>query len=272
MAGHHAGDLPGRPAGPVSTCSVPGSPPPAGTPAPAPMSARRGHGGAAAGGTPATRRPWAAVDPRASQPRPPPHHPLPVRPDAGRRPRRPPTAAADPLRPAGAAVTEPPGVQRGADSATAPPRTPEPVRPDTWRPRTPGHRTPGCWTSARPVGRTSHGGPDGRTGQRPAWPASGHPRTGDTRWAARPRLGHGAWGARHPGRLRSDGTRAAALTTPATGQLPSTPWHQAAPRRTAVLGRIGLSVDRDSGTSSGTRRRVEAASDGCSSCRRFRLG
>ena len=111
MAGHHAGDLPGRPAGPVSTCSVPGSPPPAGTPAlaPAPMSARRGQGGAAAG-TPAKRRPWAAVDPRASQPRPPPHHPLPVRPDAGRRPRRPPTAAA----------RRPPAPGRGGPSPSHP--------------------------------------------------------------------------------------------------------------------------------------------------------
>jgi hypothetical protein len=198
MAGHHAGDLPGRPAGPVSTYSVPGSPPPAGTPAPAPMSARRGQGGAAAG-TPAKRRPWAAVDlvPASHGHRrtiPFPSGPMPAGDHAAHRPRR----HVDHLRPAGAARHRAPGVQRGADSATAPPQTPEPVRPDTWRPRTPGHRTPGCWTSARPVGRTSHGGPDGRTGQRPAWPASGHPRTGDTRWAARPRLGHGAWGARPP--------------------------------------------------------------------------
>src|SRR5829696_8119679 len=241
MADHHAGDLPGRPAGPVSTCSVPGSPPPAGTPAPAPMSARRGHGGAAAGGTPATRRPWAAVDPRASQPRPPPHHPLPVRPDAGRRPRRPPTAAADPLRPAGAAVTEPPGVQRGADSATAPPRTPEPVRPDTWRPRTPGHRTPDTWMLdvrstgwtdiPRRTGRADRATP-GLAGVRTSSDRR-HPLGGPTSSGSR-RLG--ALG--HPGRLRGDGTRAAALTTAATGQLPSTAWHQAAPRRTAVLRRF----------------------------------
>src|SRR5829696_3697418 len=146
MADHHAGDLPGRPAGPVSTCSVPGSPP-AGTPAlaPAPMSARRGHGGAAAG-PPAKRRPWATstLVPASHGHRrtiPFPSGPMPAGDHAAHRPRR----HVDPLRPAGAAVTEPPGVQRGADSATAPPRTPEPVRPDTWRPRTPGHRTPDTW-------------------------------------------------------------------------------------------------------------------------------
>src|SRR5829696_1290274 len=158
MADHHAGDLPGRPAGPVSTCSVPGSPP-AGTPAlaPAPMSARRGQGGAAAG-TPAKRRPWAAVDlvPASHGLRrtiPFPSGPMPAGDHAAHRPRR----HVDPCARPGRPVTEPPGVQRGADSATAAPRTPEPVRPDTWRP---GHldwrpRTPGCWRSARPVGQTS---------------------------------------------------------------------------------------------------------------------
>jgi len=189
MAGHHAGDLPGRPAGPVSTCSVPGAP--RHRPAPRPQRPCRppGHGGAAAG-TPAKRRPWAAVDlvPASHGHRrtiPFPSGPMPAGDHAAHRPRR----HVDPCARPGRPVTEPPGVQRGADSATAAPRTPEPVRPDTWRPRTPGHRTPD-------TGHLDAGGPldrlDGhptadrtrRTGQRPAWPASGHPRTGHTRWAA----------------------------------------------------------------------------------------
>jgi hypothetical protein len=100
-----------------------------------------------------------------------------------------------------------------------------------------GHLDAGC-----PLDRLDghpHGGPDTADRQRPARPASGHPRDrrhplgGPTSPGSRR---PGALG--HPGRLRGDGTRAAALTTAATGQLPSTARHQAAPRRTAVVGKV----------------------------------
>jgi hypothetical protein len=67
-----------------------------------------------------------------------------------------------------------------------------PVRPDTWM-----HRTPDAWTlDVRSTGWTDVPtmGLGTRTGQRPAWPASGHPR--DRRPPAgrpKPRPGHGAW-------------------------------------------------------------------------------
>jgi hypothetical protein len=168
--------------GPVSTCSVPCSGHPAGTLAldQRPWSARWGQGGAAAG-TPATRRPWlrstsgeqapATVAPS-----------LAVRPDAGRRPRRPQTTGA--RRPAAPnrgrpATPSHSGVQRAdtcggsaADTRACPAGHLDAL--DT------GRLDAGM--SAGPVGRTSHGGPDEadrattgpagvRTSSRPAIPA-----------------------------------------------------------------------------------------------------
>jgi hypothetical protein len=137
-------------------------------------------------------------------------------------------------------------VQRGADSPAAAPRTPEAClsghldAPDAW--------TPDAWTlDVRSTGWTDvlTTGLGARTGQRPAWAASGHilatgdhPLGGPT-WPGSRRLG--ALG--HPGRLRGDGTCTAALTAAATGQLPSTAL-DAAPRRTALLGSDGWSVER----------------------------
>jgi hypothetical protein len=170
---HHAGDLPGRPAGtgehllgrvlPRHLARHPG-------PGPGPASARWGQDGSAAG-TLAKRRPWlrsiscepATANAAAS----------PSRPARCRQATTPPTGHGGTstrcARPGRSATPSHSGVQ-GADRAAAAPRTPEPVRPDTWMPRTPGHRTPGHrtrghrtrgrWMSARPVGRTSHGGPD----------------------------------------------------------------------------------------------------------------
>ena len=233
---------PGRPAGPVSTCSVPCSP--ASRPASWPWTSARvgrwGQGGAAAG-TPAKRRPWARGRP-SCEPATATAAPSLSRQDRCGQATTPPadhggmsTRCARPGRPATPSQS---GVQR-ADRAAAAPRTPERVRPDTRMPRTPGHRTRGCWMSARPVGRTSprrtgRGGQgNDRPGRRPDILA-----TGDTPWAARPRPGSPRLGALgHPRRLRGDGTCATALTA-ATGQLPSTARHEAAPRRTALLGRF----------------------------------
>jgi hypothetical protein len=136
------------------------------------------------------------VNPRASQARPTPHHPLPVRTDAGRRPRRPRTTGA--CRPAASGRGGPPHRATPGSSAR------------TGRRQRRGHqslsgRTPGCpdaWTpdawmlDVRSTGWTDIPTADRtrRTGQRPARPASGHLATGDTRWAARSRPGHGAWG------------------------------------------------------------------------------
>jgi hypothetical protein len=234
----------------VSTCCVPGSPT---RPAPWPWTSTR-VGPAArrrrsrdAGQAAALGSDQPLCEPGTANTAP----SLPVRPSAGRRPRRPQTTGA--RRPAAPGRGGPPHRATpgsSADRAAAAPRTPERVRPDTWMHRTPGHRTPGRWTpgrwtpgrwtSARPVGRTSsrrdwgRGQGNDRPGRRPD--ISSRPAT--TRWAARPGPGHGAWGALgHPGRLRGDGTCTAALTAAATGQLPSTARHEAAPRRTALLRR-----------------------------------
>jgi hypothetical protein len=164
MVGTTPATFPGRPAGAVSTCSLPCPPPPrpAPWPGPAPVSARRGQGAAAAG-TPAKRWPWlwwTLVRARHGQRRPLPFWSGPMR--AGDHAARGPRRHVDPLRPAGAAVshTEPTPVQRGATARRQRRGHRRPVRPDTWMHRTPGHRTPGHrtrghWTSARPVGRTS---------------------------------------------------------------------------------------------------------------------
>jgi hypothetical protein len=159
-----------------------------------PWSARR-PGGAAAG-TPAKRRPWARVDPRASQTRPTPRHPVPSGPmQAGDHVACGPRRHVDPPRPTGAPAT--PSHSRSSAARTAR-RQRRGHR--SLSVRTPGHRTPGHRTSARPVGRTSpqrdrgRGQGNDQPGRRPDILA-----TGDTRWAARPRPGHGAWGARPAG-------------------------------------------------------------------------
>jgi hypothetical protein len=136
------------------------------------------------------------VNPRASQARPTPHHPLPVRTDAGRRPRRPRTTGA--CRPAAPGRGGPPHRATPGSSARTGRRQRRGHQSLSGRtPGCTGHRTPGCWTSDRPVGRTSHGGRTRRTGQRPAGVrTSSRPATP----ARRPDLArsHGAWGARPP--------------------------------------------------------------------------
>jgi hypothetical protein len=158
------------------------APPPPGRhpgPGPAPVSARR-PGGAAAG-TPAKRRPWAPINPCASQARPTRHHPFPSGlVQAGDHGAHRPRGHVDPLRP----IRRRPATRATPGSSAA--RTARrrrrghrrPVRPDTWMHRTPGHRTPGRWTpgrwtSARLVGRTSsrrdwgRGQGNDRPGRRP---------------------------------------------------------------------------------------------------------
>ena len=195
------------------------------------MSARR-----RAAGAPAKLRPLAMVDPHASQARPTPRDPLRVRPDAGRRPRT--TAARRPAAPTrGGPPRRPSRVQRGADSAAAAPWTLDACpsgRLDTGRLDT-GRLDTGRVDAGCPLDRWDGRPHDGTwTGQRPARPASGHPRNRRPP-AGRPDLAGsrrlGALG--HPERLRRDGTCAAALT--AAGQLPSTAQQEAAPRRTALL-------------------------------------
>ncbi len=223
MVGTTLATCPGRPAGSVSTCSLPcsstGRHP---GPGPAPMSARWAKTAPQPGRQPRGGR--APVNPRASQPRPTPPHPLPVRPDAGRRPRRPPTTAARrPLRPTGAARHPKPfQVQRGADSAATAPRTPQACpsghldtgRLDTGRLDADVRST--GWTDVPHdgIGRGGHRATTGlagvRTSSRPATTAGRLTSPGSRRLGA---LGH-------PRLLRGDGTCAAALTAAATGHLP----------------------------------------------------
>jgi hypothetical protein len=162
-------------------------------PGPAPLSA--GGEATPAACARAVRRPRSAVDPRASHPRPTQHHPFPSGPmraddHAARGPRRP----SNPLRQRGRlAAPSHSRVQRGPDSAAAEPRTPE-ARPSGHLDGT-GRVTPDVrltdWTDVRTADRRT------RTGRRPAWPASGHPR--DRRpLAGRPDLARvaaseGAW-------------------------------------------------------------------------------
>jgi hypothetical protein len=113
-------------------------------------------------------------------------------------------------------------------------------------------RTPGC-SGRLDTGRVDAGRPldrlDGRIPpRRDRGRGQGNDRLAGVRTPSRPATPAGrptAPGSRrlgtlgHPGRLRGDGTCAAALTAAATGQLPSTARHEAAPRRTALLRRIG---------------------------------
>jgi hypothetical protein len=207
------------------------------------VSARR-PGGAAAG-TPAKRRPRATVNLVAAGHGQPPHHRFPSGPiQAGDHPPADTggtsTHCAQPTAPHPATPGPARRGPRGgsaADSAGLSVRTPEHRTPGH---RTPGHRTPdtGRWTSARPAGRTSHGGTGARTGQRPAWPASGHPRAGDP--AGRPDLARvtrlGALG--HPGRPRGGGTCAGALTAAATDSCLAPPGMR--PRPGALLSCVGV--------------------------------
>jgi hypothetical protein len=119
---------------------------------------------------------------------------------------------------------------------------------DAW---TPDAWTLDAWTlDVRSTGWTDipTAGPGARTGQRPAWPASGHPRAGDHPLGGptAPRSRRlGALG--HPGRLRGDGTCAAgpdrrrhwtaAQHRPASGRAPA----HCCPQKN------GMSVGRDSG-------------------------
>ena len=207
------------------------------------MSARWGQGGTAAG-TPAKRWPWATSTlVRASHGQ---RRTIPSRPARCRQATTPPTdhggtstRCAQPGRPA--------TPSHSRSSAAAAPRTPEACpsghldTPDAW---TPDAWTPDAWTpDARMLDVRSTGWTDTptadrtrRTGQRPGLAdvrTSSRPATP----AGRPDLARvtatGALG--HPRRLRGDGTCAAALTAAATGQLPSTARHEAAPRRTALV-------------------------------------
>jgi hypothetical protein len=79
-------------------------------------------------------------------------------------------------------------------------------------------------------------GPDEADRATTGWPMSGHPRDrrhplGGPTFARVTAPG----GARPPRTAPRDGTCAAALTAAATGQLPSTTRHEAAPRRTALV-------------------------------------
>jgi hypothetical protein len=231
----------------VRPCSLPCSPPPGRHPGPgpapvsaagakaAPQPGRRPSGGPGYGQPHWLRS--TSCEPATANAAPSP----PVRPDAGRRPRRPQTTAA--RRPAAPGRGGPP--HRATPGASARTRRRQRrghrrrVRPDTWRPRSldTGHLDAGC-----PLDRLD-GHPTAdrtrRTGHRPGLagvPTSLRPATP----AGRPDLARvtapGALG--HPRRLHGDGICAAALTAAATRPLPSTAQHEAAPRRTALLGRF----------------------------------
>jgi hypothetical protein len=164
--------------------------------------------GGAAAGTPAKRRPWLRSTLVAAGHGQPPHHRFPSGPmQAGDHAARGPRRHVEPAAPSrgGPPHRATPGSSAARTARRQRRGHQRPVRPDTWMP---GRLNTGRWTSARPVGRTS---------------------------SPRRRPGHGAWGrSAHPGRLRGDGTCTAALTAAATGQLPSTARHEAAPRRTAL--------------------------------------
>jgi hypothetical protein len=224
MVRHHADDRQGHPAGPVSTCSSHAPPPPG------PAARRRRAGKPAKPADPGYGRP--SCEPRTANVAP----SLPVRSDAGRRPRR---------RPRTTAARRPAAPDRGAAHHTEPLRGPA-------RPGQRGSaadtgglsvRTPGHWMSARPVGRTSsrwdrgRGQGNDRPSQRPDILATGdHPLGGPTLPGSR-RLG--ALG--HPGRSRH---LRRVLTAAATGQLPGTARHKA--RLGALLSSddFGSSVER----------------------------
>jgi hypothetical protein len=129
-----------------------------------------------------------------------PSGPRPAGDHAARRPRGTSTGWTRPGRPATPSHSR---VQRGADNLAALPRTGEACPSGHLDARTPGHRTRGHWTpdawtlDVRSTGWTDipTAGPDeadrattGLAGVRTSW------RPATTRWAARPRPGHGAWG------------------------------------------------------------------------------
>ena len=246
MVGHHAGDLPRTPCGAGEHLLCPMLP--ATRPAPSPWTSTR-VGPAArrrrsrdAGQAAALGSDQPLCEPAAANTAP----SLPVRPDAGRRPRRPQTTGA--RRPA----APNPGTARHTEPLQGPARRGQPGGSAADTGGLPV-RTPGCTgrldTERLDAGRLDAGRPLDRLDGRP------HDGTGDEDRATtglggvrtyprdrRPPAGRpdlarvtapGALG--HPGRLRGDGTCTAALTAAATGQLPSTAPHEAAPRRTALL-------------------------------------
>jgi hypothetical protein len=237
--------------GPVSICSVPCSPPPGRhwtSPCVGPTARRRRSRDAGQAAAPGYGRP--SCEPGTANAAP----SLPDRPDAGRRPRRPRTTTGhvDRLRPTVSTTarhTEALQVQAARTARRQCRGHRRPVRPDTWTHRTRGHRTRGHRTlDVRSTGWTDvpTTGPGTRTRQRPAWPASGHPRYRRPP-AGRPDLAPGSrrlGTLGHPQRPCGDGTCAAALTATATGRLPSTAQHEAAPRRTALLKRESPGVRR----------------------------
>jgi hypothetical protein len=237
MAGHHTGDQPRTPCGGLGAPALSHAPPPPGwhpgpgpTPAVGPAARRRRSRDAGQAAALAT------VNRRARQARPTPPPPFP----------------SGPMR-AGDHAARGHGARRlPAPGLGGPPHraTPEssaariarrqrcghqrPVRPDTWMP---GRLDTGRLDTGRPLDRLDgHPTVDRtrRTGQRPAWPASGHPRD------RRPPAGQSDLArSRRPGRSTQDGS---AVMAPAPRPDRRRHWtaasiarHEAAPRRTALV-------------------------------------
>jgi hypothetical protein len=132
-----------------------------------------------------------------------------------------------------------------------------PVRPDAWTPDawtpdawTPDAWTPDAWTpdvgrpldglDRRPTAGPGCGQGNDQRGRRPDILAPATPA-----WAARPHPGHSAWGSS----ATQDGPAVTApvleaLTAAATDSCLAPPRDEAAPRRTALLKRIGSKVER----------------------------
>jgi hypothetical protein len=233
MAGHHTGDQPRTPCGGLGAPALSHAPAPPGWHPGLDQHPRSAGVPAAA---PPGRRPSGGPGLRSTSCQPATANAAPSLPSgsmaAGDHAARRPRGHVDPLRPTGAARTP---VRRGADSAAAAPRTPQACpsghldAPDTW--------TPDAWTlDVRSTGGRTFptAGPDeadrattGLAGVRtPSRPAT-------TRRAVRPRPVT-APGALDPGRLRGDGTCAAAGRR-RHWTAASTARHEAAPRRTALV-------------------------------------
>jgi hypothetical protein len=238
MAGHHTGDQPRTPCGGLGAPALSHAPPPPGRhPGPEsqrpcrPTRAKTAPPGRRPSGGPGYGQPSCEAGTANAAPS------LPVRPDAGRRPRRPRTRGTSTRcarlgRPAHRATPESSAARIARRQRCGHQR---PVRPDTWMPRTPG--CPGRLDTGRPLDRLDghpHGGPDeadrattGLAGVRtPSRPAT-------SRRAVRPRR------SRRPGRSTQDGS---AVMAPAPRPdrrrhwtAASTARHEAAPRRTALV-------------------------------------
>jgi hypothetical protein len=215
MAGHHAGDLPGRPAGPVSTCSVPGAP--RHRPAPRPQRPCRPAGAKAA--PPPGRRPNGGPGLRSTS----------CQPATA-------TAAPSPSRPARCRQATTPPTDRGGTSTPAPGRGgPSPSHPGSSAARTARRQ------------RRGHQSLSGRTPGGPGHLDTGH-RTPDTwmlevrstGWTDIPRrTGRGGQGNARPGRrpdILGPATPAGRPVKPSTSShagpvTPSRPAPQRPPRR-----------------------------------------